>query len=95
MSESKKPKIQAITIAEKKEGTDIPNTPKIRDKLSNKLSLNTADKTPTNKPIKRASKIDVVANKIVFGKASAIILFTDIPVFLNESLKKGFFKTSL
>jgi len=87
ISASKKPKIQANKIAEKKEGTDIPKTEKNKTNLSSKESLRIAERTPNNIPIKSARQMEVKAKTKVFGKVSVITEVTDFPLFTKDSLR--------
>ena len=48
---------------------------------------------PTSKPKTIAMTMELMAKTIVFGKVSAIIELTDLPDFLKEVLKLGYFRT--
>ena len=81
-------------IAEKKDGTDIPNTDKNKVSLSIIESFKTAANTPSNIPIKSAIAIEDIAKKKVLGNVSAITVLTDYPLFTKDSLKYGIFTTN-
>ena len=72
-------------MAEKKEGTDIPKTPKNNTERSNQLSFKTAAIDPINTPIKIAIKMELIAKTKVFGNVSLIIDTTDLSVFERSS----------
>ena len=74
-------------MAEKKEGKDIPNTPKIVASLSNQLFFQIAANNPTTMPIKSAMKMELTAKIMVLGKVSIMILLTFLSVFLKDVLK--------
>jgi hypothetical protein len=76
-----------MRIAEKKEGIDMPKTPKNRAHLSTQVSLNIAANMPINIPNTIAIKIEVIANTMVLGKVSEMIRLTDLPDFLKEVLR--------
>ena len=83
-----------MIIAEKNEGTDIPNTPNNKAILSIQLSLKRAAIIPIIKPRTIAKQIDDIANTIVLGKVSEMIVLTNLPDFLKEVLRYGIFKTN-
>ena len=68
-----KPNNQAIRIAEKKDGTDIPKTPKNRANLSIQLSLKIAANMPIKTPSRTAKNIEESASTNVLGNVSEII----------------------
>ena len=63
--------IHAISMAAKKDGRDIPSTEKTRAILSTKVSFSIAVMIPMNTPRISAKRMETVARRIVFGKASA------------------------
>ena len=69
-SSSKKPKIQAMSMAAKKEGNDIPIVVMKRVNLLRNLVFNTAARMPMAKPKIMAMEMDTTARSSVFGKAS-------------------------
>jgi len=83
-SESKKPNIQAIRMAEKKDGNDIPKVPTKLIRRSKALPLNSAAKSPRLKPRIRARLMAAVARTKVLGKVSLKICETSFPWDRNE-----------
>ena len=68
--------VEAIKIAEKKEGKDIPKELKKIQNLSKKLFFLTAQIIPIGIEIHKANKIDKKAKTMVLGKTSNIISST-------------------
>ena len=75
------PKNQANKIAEKKDGTLIPNVLITAIILSKKVSLYKADKIPKTIPNSNAITIAKIAKTAVFGNVSAITSDTFFPFF--------------
>ena len=84
ISERTNPKIHATNIAEKNEGTDIPNTEKKPIALSIKDPLFNPEIIPKKVPNKKAMIIEVIASIAVLKKTSAIISDTFLPVLVKD-----------
>ena len=72
-------------MAEKKDGTDIPKTPKNNAERSNQLSFQTAANNPINTPITIAIKMELIAKTTVLGNVSPIIVPTDLSCLFERS----------
>ena len=71
-----KPKIQAIRMAAKKDGNDMPMVVINKVSLLRKLVFNMAVRMPINKPNIKAKEMETTANSKVLGNASPKMLDT-------------------